>query len=98
MQKKLKPSSTRPVDFENFWKDTKKELLRIPLDVKLEPLALTERLQIEWSEASFVSFGGMRVGGYLLRWKDAKPRPLVIHSHGYNSQCTPPNGSGRWRA
>lgn len=89
MQKKLKPKSSRPVDFERFWRSTKRELFRTPLEIKLEPLEQTESPQIEGERATFTSFGGARVRGYLLRWKDAQPRPLVLHSHGYNSQCVP---------
>jgi cephalosporin-C deacetylase-like acetyl esterase len=89
MQEESKPSPARPVDFESFWKDTREELRHIPLSLKLELLAQTESAHIEWERASFVSFGGVNVTGYLLRWKDGKQRPLVIHSHGYNSQCTP---------
>jgi cephalosporin-C deacetylase-like acetyl esterase len=29
------------------------------------------------------------IAGYLLRWRDGRPRPLVVHGHGYGGQVSP---------
>jgi cephalosporin-C deacetylase len=39
------------------------------------------------SQLTFHSLGGVEVTGYSLGWPDDAPRPLVVHSHGYGSQC-----------
>jgi cephalosporin-C deacetylase len=47
-------------------------------------------IRLEW--LSFASLGDARISGYLLRWADDAPRPLVVHGHGYGGPTTP-----RWR-
>jgi cephalosporin-C deacetylase len=38
---------------------------------------------------TFASLGEARVSGYAIRWKDDVPRPLVVHSHGYDGGLDP---------
>lgn len=36
-----------------------------------------------FEEIEFGSLGGVRIGGYAIRWKGDEARPLVVHGHGY---------------
>ncbi len=76
------PPLTRPPDFESFWGKTLTELGRIPSSVSREPLE-TEDPTLAFERLMFDSLGGGRVSGYLIRWPDEVPRPLVVHGHGY---------------
>ncbi len=58
--------------------------------VEREAAAIRAGLRLEW--LSFSSLGNARIHGYLLRWADGAPRPLVVHGHGYGGRSTP-----RWR-
>jgi cephalosporin-C deacetylase len=42
--------------------------------------------RMTFDHVTFASFGNTRIAGYLLAQDVAEPRPLIIHSHGYNSQ------------
>ena len=83
----LRPAQNRPADFFDFWAATLAELDQEDPDVRRE--------QVEWSgeapsevaqgAVSFRSLGGARIQGYGLVHTDDRPRPLVVHAHGYNS-------------
>ncbi|MDJ0739897.1 MAG: acetylxylan esterase [Gammaproteobacteria bacterium] len=80
------PSSAiaRPIDFDTFWRDTLRELARVPAAIGIDDgdsQASITQLVVE-----FNSLGGQRVHGYLLRWDDPVPRPLVVYTHGYNGR------------
>jgi cephalosporin-C deacetylase len=78
------------VDFSEFWSRTIKELDRtLPM---VEWKATATRAGIRLERISFASLGDARISGYLLRWADGAPRPLVVHGHGYGGRSTP-----RWR-
>lgn len=69
-----------------FWDATCAELLALPADLLVTPASVDgQRL----SRVSFTSLGGVRVHGYALTHGDRRPRPLVVHSHGYHSQTVP---------
>jgi cephalosporin-C deacetylase len=36
-----------------------------------------------FEELAFGSLGGVRIGGYAIRWNGDEARPLVVHGHGY---------------
>lgn len=82
------PPLTRPPDFESFWEKTRTELRRIPPAVSRESLG-SEDPALEFERLGFDSLGGVRVSGYVIRWKDDVPRPLVVHSHGYGGGLDP---------
>ncbi len=88
----LRPSLSRPVDFFEFWSTTIDELNRIPPLVELQAAGTRAgpelELELELERLSFASLGGARIHGYLLRWVDGKPRPLVVHGHGYGGRST----------
>jgi cephalosporin-C deacetylase len=81
---------SRPVDFLEFWSRTIEELDRTVPMVAREAAAIRAGIRLEW--LSFTSLGEARIHGYLLRWADDAPRPLVVHGHGYGGRSTP-----RWR-
>jgi cephalosporin-C deacetylase len=85
-----RPPLNRPVDFFAFWSQTIKELDRIPPMVEREAAGAQAGLELE--RLAFASLGNARIHGYLLRWADGEPRPLVVHGHGYGGRSTP-----RWR-
>ena len=86
-----RPPLTRPPDFESFWEKTRAELELVPPNASRESLG-SEDSALEFERLAFDSLGGARVAGYAIRWKDAVPRPLVVHSHGYDGQLDP-----KWR-
>jgi cephalosporin-C deacetylase len=84
----LQPPLTRPSDFESFWEKTREELGRVAPNASREPLG-SEDSALEFERLAFDSLGGTRISGYAIRWKDAVPRPLVVHSHGYDGELDP---------
>lgn len=82
------PPLTRPPDFESFWEKTRAELGRIPPAISRESLR-SEDPALGFERLSFDSLGGVRVSGYVIRWKNDVARPLVVHSHGYGGGLDP---------
>lgn len=71
-----------------FWEATRRELAEVAPQLERHPLPQQHAPHLELEHLSFLSLGGVRVHGYQLYWKDGGKRPLVIHSHGYNSECS----------
>jgi cephalosporin-C deacetylase len=82
------PPLTRPPGFETFWEKTRTELARVPPFVSREPLE-SQNAALGFERLNFDSLGEVRVSGYAIRWKDYVPRPLVVHSHGYDGGLDP---------
>lgn len=84
------PSRTpnAPPDFGGFWTATIAALDQVPFDVRRTtrpgPDPGTRAHAI-----SFRSWQRRRIHGYALTWDDDRPRPLVVHAHGYRSRVTP---------
>lgn len=79
------PLSSAPWDFDQFWAATRGRVL----DVRAELVTARQqspRAGLSHDKLSFKSLGHVPVAGYLLTHDVAEPRPLVIHSHGYNAQ------------
>jgi cephalosporin-C deacetylase-like acetyl esterase len=79
------PLRNEPADFDAFWNATHASILEI------EPKPVLARQKapaagLVYDQLHFTSLGDVRVSGYLLRHDVAEPRPLIVHSHGYNSQ------------
>lgn len=79
------PFCTEPPDFDAFWHNTYDSLLEI------EPRPVLARQDspgksLTYEHLNFTSLGQVGISGYLLSHNDAEPRPLIVHSHGYNSQ------------
>jgi cephalosporin-C deacetylase len=88
-----RPPLSRPVDFSEFWSRTIEELDRTLPMVEREAAAARAGIRLEW--LSFTSLNDARIQGYLLRWADEAPRPLVVHGHGYGGRSTPRWGWAR---
>ena len=90
-----RPPLTRPRDFFPFWSDTLEVLARTPPDPHLS-VAVTSPEGARVTPVRFRSLGGRRVQGFLITPGDREPgavpasrRPLVVSTHGYNSQSNP---------
>jgi cephalosporin-C deacetylase len=86
------PPLTRPPDFESFWERTREELSGTSPAISREPLGSKDPA-LAFERLAFDSLGGARLSGYAIRWSDDVPRPLVVHSHGYDGELDP---AWRW--
>lgn len=94
MRRQFKPALTRPEDFDVFWQSTRRQLEQIdPRIVEERPLQTPEQsappAAIDARLISFRSLGRARIAAYFMHWRDDRPRPLVIYSHGYGGHCSP---------
>ncbi len=80
---KDKPPLTRPADFFTFWNETldtvDPAIARGYRDTRQEGLA--------YIGLTFRSWGDALIRGYMLRWYNDTPRPLIVHTHGYYGRC-----------
>ena len=80
-----KPSLTRPDDFFDFWRRTRDALALIdPACIAQQEASRYDN--IAFSRLRFRSLGNAEITGYLMQWTDATPRPVIVYTHGYNSQ------------
>ena len=89
MREQFKPPLTRPQDFSAFWRSTRLQLEQMDPKVQLDSAMEGATPHVGGEIVSFLSLGHVRISGYFLRWLDARPRPLVISSHGYGNHCRP---------
>ncbi|MDX1387377.1 MAG: acetylxylan esterase, partial [bacterium] len=87
MRERFKPKLAVPVDFQSFWDKTLSELAKVPSALEQIPQGVPGEENIFHEALSFDSLGKAKISGYRLGWKDEAKRPLVIHAHGYQSQC-----------
>lgn len=85
MSRSLKPELSRPPDFEEFWQETLADLNEVDSEVEATAVNHEGHSELSLQRLHFNSLGGARVTGYLLTAPG--PRPLIVHSHGYGSQC-----------
>ena len=79
----FRPQLTRPADYLPFWSSTLGQLDEVDPAVRRESSGTSGRARL--SAVSFRSLGGAQIQGYCLVHPDDRPRPLVVHAHGYNS-------------
>ncbi|MGI9378200.1 MAG: acetylxylan esterase [Methyloligellaceae bacterium] len=87
MRRDLKPEIIRPRDFAPFWKNTLFELGQSNPDLRRESVPHDQDKELKLEKISFQSLWGSRIFGYFLYSNEQESRPLVVHSHGYLSQC-----------
>lgn len=87
MLRTFKPRLTRPHDFSVFWDWTLEELERRPAETERTPEGTAAAGRPALERLAWTSLDGARIHGYLLSWPDETPRPLVVHGHGYGSDC-----------
>lgn len=75
----------KPDDFTRFWDDTLAQLRHYSSEY--EKAVADRRDGISQYAVDFNSWLDTGISGYLLRWDDDRPRPLVIYTHGYYGQC-----------
>jgi cephalosporin-C deacetylase len=80
----LRLAGSRPPDFDGFWQATLDELDQ--QDPEVEAVEVDRSASCSLAEVGFRSLGGARIEGYLLRWNDGAPRPLLLHGHGYGDR------------
>lgn len=81
----VKPDLNLPPDFQDFWQETLADLNAVDPAAETIDVEHDHPGELDLQELRFNSLGGARVTGYLLTAPG--PRPLVVHSHGYGSQC-----------
>lgn len=79
----LRPALTRPADFFDFWTSTLALLDDQEAEVHSEVVEVSADTAL--NAVAFRSLGGALLHGYCLAYTDDRPRPLVVHAHGYNS-------------
>ncbi len=89
---KIVSEQTKPADFEAFWMREKAEALKLPLDVKLEPLARISTPEYTGYAISFANVGGGRMYGYLSVPTGPGPFPAGITLPGAGPGYTKPAG------
>lgn len=67
-----------PEDFDRFWREARAELLRIPLDPRLEKVAVVDSGDAERYKVSIANVDGSRVYGWLHLPEGEGPFPTVL--------------------
>ena len=90
----VRPPITRPDDFDRFWSDTLAALGQVPCDCELGTIVPAPE-GATLAPVRFRSLGDAWIHGFLLTLEASSDdahstrRPLVITTHGYNSQSNP---------
>lgn len=79
------PLVSAPDDLDQFWREAVAELETVPSELRLTAEADIQP-GLAHHKLQFQSLGNISIAGYLLKHEDSAPRPLIVHSHGYNSQ------------
>ena len=87
------PPARRPDGFDAFWTETTAELDGTPSEPQRRPAEIAAAAGCRVEELVFHSLGGQQIGAYLASWEDDRPRPLIIHGHGYGG----PVGEVAWQ-
>lgn len=74
----IKPIGKLPVNFDRFWREARAELVRIPLDARLEKVAVVDSGDAERFKVSLANVNGSRVYGWLHLPEGKGPFPTVL--------------------
>jgi cephalosporin-C deacetylase len=74
----IRPTGVLPEDFDRFWRNARAELLRIPVDPRLEEVPAPEIPGARRFKVSLASVGGSRVYGWLTLPPGEGPFPAVL--------------------
>ena len=77
-----------PVDFEEFWRDTYEEALRIPLCAERRKVR-SPRPDFDLYEVEYNSLDRVRIGGWIAVPKGGKVDSAAVIGHGYGGRETP---------
>jgi cephalosporin-C deacetylase len=78
----IRPTNVLPEDFSLFWHQGRAELMRIPLDPKLEPVAADEPGQASRYLLSLANIEGSRIYGWLTVPSGPGPFPALVYVMG----------------
>jgi cephalosporin-C deacetylase len=87
--RQYKPSLYREEDFDFFWSDTIKEVLKQPLHAELIPYDFPAK-NLDCFAVRFEGFGGGRIAGWYLRPTQRGKFPGVCMYHGYSGRGARP--------
>ena len=62
------------------------ELDAVALDIDSEPFEYEPHSHLQGRKLRVLSLGKVWLSGYALGWRDDRPRPVVIHAHGYGGR------------
>jgi cephalosporin-C deacetylase len=86
------PTNRLPEDFGRFWRQAKAELLRIPLDLKLEQVEAPEKPGAAHYRVSLANVDGTRVYGWLSIPEGTGPFPTALYIPGAGvAEIRPPD-------
>jgi cephalosporin-C deacetylase len=74
----IRPGGKLPENFDCFWREAKAELLRIPIDAKLEEVAVIDPGDAKRFKVSLANVNGSRVYGWLHLPEGTGPFPTVL--------------------
>ena len=74
----IRPGGKLPENFDRFWREAKAELLRIPIDAKLEEVAVVDPADAKRFKVSLANVNGSRVYGWLHLPEGNGPFPTVL--------------------
>ncbi|NOR33765.1 MAG: hypothetical protein GQ579_03690, partial [Bacteroidales bacterium] len=74
----IRPGGKLPENFNRFWREAKAELLRIPIDAKLEKVAVVDPGDAKRFKVSLANVNGSRVYGWLHLPEGNGPFPTVL--------------------
>jgi cephalosporin-C deacetylase len=84
----VKPSPTRPADFEDYWAKAIAELSNIDPNYQMTHLADKSTPEVDVFEIEMRSLGNARVRGFYCKPKKKTGLPAVLHVQGYSSNMT----------
>ncbi len=74
----IRPEGELPENFDRFWREAKAELIRIPIDAKLEEVEVLDPGDAKRYKLSLASVNGSRVYGWLHLPEGKGPFPTVL--------------------
>jgi cephalosporin-C deacetylase len=74
----IRPGGKSPENFDRFWREAKAELIRIPVDAKLEEVAVVDPGDAKRFKVSLACVNGSRVYGWLHLPEGKGPFPTVL--------------------
>ena len=83
---RARPALTTPDAFLPFWRETVAELEGTATCAETEPFAYNPYPELRGRKLRFRSLGDVPIAGYAVCWRDGRPRPLVVHAHGYGGR------------
>lgn len=89
-------TTTRPADFDQFWKDNLRQAAAIPLNPSVEPVPLRSTDEVEVFEVKYDSLDHVRIACWYCLPRERRGKlPAVIHVPGYVSEPMMPKATAR---